>query len=104
MKFLVLLMLLLLNCETALAKDLVVVGAEWCAFCVKQKQFIKNNPNVVAKFNLEYIDADEHPEVVNELKVKVFPSSFIFDDNNKKIGELRGFTPTNFKEWIKKYE
>lgn len=86
-----------------MAKDLIIVGAEWCPYCVKQKQFIQNNPDVVVNFDVEYIDADKHPEVVNKLKVKVFPSSFIFD-NHKKIGELKGFTANSFKEWIQKYE
>ena len=103
MKLFKLLILLLLSCSTAYAKDLLVVGADWCPYCVKQKQYMKDNPDIIKNFDLEYIDIDEHPELVNKLHIKVYPTSFIFD-NNKKIGELRGFTPYNFTEWLKKYE
>ena len=103
MKLLKLLILLLLSCNTVYAKELMVIGAKWCPYCVKQKQYMKNNPDVIKNFNLEYIDIDEHRELINKLNIKVYPTSFIFDDN-KKIGELRGFTPYNFTEWLKKYE
>jgi len=103
MKLFKLLILLLLSCNTVYAKELIVIGAEWCPYCVKQKQYMEDNPDVIKNFNLEYIDIDEHPELRNKLNIKVYPTSFIFD-NNKKIGELRGFTPYNFKEWLKKYE
>ena len=103
MKLFKLLILLLLSCNTVYAKELIVIGAEWCPYCVKQKQYMEDNPDVIKNFNLEYIDIDEHPELRNKLNIKVYPTSFIFE-NNKKIGELRGFTPYNFKEWLKKYE
>ena len=103
MKLFKLLILLLLSFNTVYAKELIVIGAEWCPYCVKQKQYMEDNPDIIKNFNLEYIDIDEHPELKNKLNIKVYPTSFIFE-NNKKIGELRGFTPYNFKEWLKKYE
>jgi len=104
MKFLILLIVLLLQVDDVYAKELIVVGAKWCPYCIKQQEYIKNNPEIIKNFEYTYIDVDEHPELIQKLNIKVYPSSFIFGDNNKKIAELHGFTSKNFKEWIKKYE
>lgn len=86
-----------------LAKELIVVGANWCRYCVEQKQYLQNNPKVIEGFTYEYIDIDKNPELIDKLNIKVYPTSFIFDDN-KKIGELKGFSVNRFKQWINKYE
>ena len=104
MKYLISLIIVLSLVTGVDAKELIVVGAEWCPYCVKQKQYMKDNPDVIKNFDMEYLDVDEHPELISKLNIKVYPSSFIFDDNNKKIGELRGFTAPKFNEWIKRYE
>lgn len=104
MKYLISLIVVLFLATVVNAKELIVVGADWCPYCVKQKQYMKDNPDTIKNFNMQYLDVEKHPELKSKLNIKVYPSSFIFDDNHKKIGELRGFTPHNFKEWIKKYE
>ena len=104
MKYLISLIIALSLVTSVDAKELIVVGADWCPYCVKQKQYMKDNPDVIKNFDMEYLDVDEHPELKSKLNIKVFPSSFIFDDNHKKVGELRGFTAAKFNEWIKRYE
>jgi glutaredoxin len=104
MKLLISLIIALSLYGVVSAKELIVVGAEWCPFCIKQKQYMKDNPEIIQSFDMQYLDVDEHPELVKKLNIKIYPSSFIFDDNHKKIGELRGFTSQKFKDWIKKYE
>ena len=104
MKFIASLIILLWLCDMAYTKELIVVGAKWCPYCTKQQEYIKNNPEVMKNFKYTYMDVDEHPELIHKLDIELYPSSFIFDDDNKKIGELNGFIPKNFKEWIKRYE
>ena len=104
MKYIISLLIVLCLSTVATAKELIVVGADWCPYCVKQKQYMKDNPDVIKNFDMEYIDVDKNPELRSKLNIKVFPSSFIFDDNHRKVGALRGFTPAKFNEWIKRYE
>jgi len=104
MKYIISLLIVLCLSTVATAKELIVFGADWCPYCVKQKQYMKDNPDVIKNFDMEYIDVDKNPELRSKLNIKVFPSSFIFDDNHRKVGELRGFTPAKFNEWIKRYE
>ena len=104
MKYLISLIIVLCLATVVNAKELIVVGADWCPYCVKQKQYMKDNPSVIKNFDMQYLDVDEHPELKSKLNIKVYPSSFIFDNNHKKVGELRGFTPAKFNEWIKRYE
>ena len=104
MKYIISLLIVLCLSTVATAKELIVVGADWCPYCVKQKQYMKDNHDVIKNFDMEYIDVDKNPELRSKLNIKVFPSSFIFDDNHRKVGELRGFTPAKFNEWIKRYE
>jgi len=103
MKLIVLLIALLFQANDIYAKELIVVGADWCAYCIKQKQYIENNPQIIDGFAYEYINIEEHPELIEKLKLKVYPTSFIFDDEHKKVGQLSGFTITKFNKWIKKY-
>ena len=103
MKYIVALLAILLSSQ-CYAKELIVVGADWCSYCVKQKTYIENNPQIIDGFIYEYLDIEEHPELIKKLNIQVYPTSFIFDDNHKKVGELRGFTSEQFNNWIKKYE
>lgn len=103
MKYLIFLLLFLIPIKSD-AKELIVVGANWCGYCIEQKKYLENNPEIIEHFTYEYLDIEEHPELIKKLNIKVYPTSFIFDDEHKKVGELRGFTSNKFNEWIKKYE
>ena len=59
MRSLLLTLILFLSCNTCLAKDLIILGADWCPACIKLKNFIKDNTSVVEKFNVEIIDIDK---------------------------------------------
>jgi glutaredoxin len=90
----------LLNCGVCLAKDLVIVGADWCPSCVQLKRFIDSN---TVNYEVEYIDYDSDPDMVKKLKVTRIPMSFIFDDNNKLQSKKLGFD-SSYKEWLKNNE
>tara|TARA_R100000278_G_scaffold117578_1_gene97627 strand:- start:1465 stop:1776 length:312 start_codon:yes stop_codon:yes gene_type:complete len=103
MRSLLLTLILFLSCNTCLGKDLIILGADWCPACIKLKNFIKDNPSVVEKFNVEIIDIDKDPETKNRLKVRLLPTSVIINDNNKVEARLEGYTKQNFINWLKKY-
>lgn len=104
MRYIVTLLLFLCLINYADSKEMIVVGADWCPYCIKQKNYLSSNPELIKDFDYEYIDVDEHPELVKKLNIRVYPTTFIFDDDHKKVGELRGFTSEKFKQWIKQYE
>lgn len=104
MKYLTLLILLLLSSNNVFAKDLLVVGAAWCPYCVKLKSHIEQNPEIVKQYDFEYIDIDNHPELKQKFNLDAYPTSFIFDDNKKMLSKFKGFQPNKFNQWLKKYE
>ena len=98
----ILVSVLLLNTNLCLGKDLIIAGADWCPACAKLKNFIKSNPEVVADFDLQMIDVDKHPEIKKNLKVRLLPTSVIFNDDNKIQAKLEGYTKQNFINWLNK--
>lgn len=89
-----------LNLGVCLAKDLIIVGADWCPSCVQLKRFIDSNK---VNYEVEYINYDSNPDVVKKLKISRIPMSFIFDDNNKLQSKKLGFD-SSYKQWLKNNE
>ena len=104
MRSLLIILTFFLSYNTCLAKDLIILGADWCPSCVNLKKFIKDNPSVVEKFDVEIIDIDKDPEIKKRLKVRLLPTSVIIDDDNKVEARLEGYTKTNYINWLKKYQ
>jgi len=101
---LLIVLLCLINHNIVYGEELIVVGAEWCHFCVQLKEYIKKNPKIIEKYNkVQYIDIDEHPEIIQELNTTTYPTSFIFR-KNKLISKKQGFSPNSYIEWLKKNE
>lgn len=84
------------------SKDLIIFSAEWCPSCVTLKNFIKSNPDQVKDFDIQIIDVDKNPEVQKELKIKLLPTSIIFDDKDKIQSRLEGFQSSNYSNWLLK--
>ena len=93
---------LLLSTNICLGKDLIIAGADWCPACVKLKNFIKTNPKQLENFDVQIIDIDKNPEIKKNLKVRLLPTSVIFNDDNKIQAKLEGFTEQNFINWLNK--
>lgn len=106
MKFLISLVVLLLLLSPSLlyGKELLIIGADSCVYCVKLQQHIENNPDIVKNYTVEYINIEEYPDLKDSLNIDSYPTSFIFDDNKQILDRLKGFEPNKFNRWIKKYE
>lgn len=102
MRYLLLILLLSMGCVEA--KDLLIVGAKGCVYCTKIQKHISDSPSIVEKFNVEYVDIAEYPDLKDKLKIKAYPTSFIFDDNDQLISTLQGFNQKTFTEWVKQHE
>lgn len=99
MKYL-LTILLALSTTNLFAKELLVVGADWCPACVALKHFIQKNPKDIQEYDVEIIDIDKHPEIYKSLNIKLLPTSFIFEDN-KAISKKEGFNQKSYSDWLR---
>ena len=91
--------LLFLTPSICLGKELIIFGADWCPACVKLKNFVNSNPKELEGFDIQIIDIDKNPEVKKGLKIRLLPTSVIFD-NDKLQSKLEGYTQSNFTNWI----
>lgn len=61
-------------------KTIVFVGASWCGPCQNAKNALKTSPLTgTLSDEIIYVDADKHPDVVKQLKVKSFPTTFVYE-------------------------
>lgn len=85
------------------AKELIILGADWCPSCVKLKRFLQLKPNEIQYLtSIEIIDIDKDQDLKNKLKVRVIPTSFIFDDDGKILDRKEGFSESGYKSWLNK--
>ncbi len=88
---------------SASAKELVILGADWCPSCVKLKKFLQLNPKEVQYLtSIQIVDIDKDPDLKEQLKVRVVPTSFIFDDDGKIQDRKEGFSESGYKSWLNK--
>lgn len=92
--------LLALSTTNLFAKELLVVGADWCPACVSLKRFIEQDAKDIQEYDVEIIDIDKHPEIYKSLKIKLLPTSFIFEDG-KIISKKQGFRQKDYTDWLR---
>ena len=102
MQKIILCLLLFMLPNVCLAKDLLVLGADWCPACVKLKQYLASNGDKV-NFKIEHINIDKNPKMKKRLKVSSIPASFIFDDNGNVQSKKIGFD-SSYTKWLKDNE
>tara|TARA_Y100000385_G_C12674721_1_gene459470 strand:- start:145 stop:477 length:333 start_codon:yes stop_codon:yes gene_type:complete len=89
----------------AIAKELLIFGADWCPSCVKLKNFVNKTPNLFKKFKeVKIINIDKHPELKKELSITKIPTSVIFSDDGKIDTKKTGFSQTQYIDWLKNNE
>lgn len=103
MRILCSILLFLLLTTTLCAKELVVLGADWCPSCVKLKKFLESNPKEIQYFtSVDIINIDNDPDLKQKLKIKLIPTSFIFNDQGKIESKKEGFSESSYREWLDK--
>lgn len=103
MKYLMFAVIFFSSISSLEAKELLIVGADWCKYCSKLKTYIANNPEPLKNYTVEYLDIDKYPELKFQLNIQSYPTSFIFEDK-KIISSLQGFNHKTFTEWLKENE
>lgn len=102
MRKIILCLMLFMLPNVCLAKDLLVLGADWCPACVKLKQYLANNRSKI-KFKVDNVNIDKNPKMKERLKVKSIPASFIFDDDGNLQSTKIGFD-SSYTKWLKDNE
>lgn len=103
MKILFSLLLFILLTTSVSAKELIVLGADWCPSCVKLKKFLQSDPKEIKYLkDIQILDIDDNPDLKDKLKVRVIPTSFIFDDDGKIQDKKEGFSSSSYKSWLNK--
>jgi thioredoxin-related protein len=76
---------------------IMFVTAKWCQFCHKMENDTFTNPAIARKmqngFVPLWIDADEHPELLEKLKVDMFPAMLFFGPDGKFRERTGGYMP-----------
>ncbi len=74
---------------------LVMVSAPWCGYCQKMLKTTFRDEKLIGHldqcFVPVYLDADEHPELVEELQVEGLPTTLIISPEMKVILRLSGY-------------
>lgn len=73
--------------------------AEWCGYCHKMKATTFADPAVVQQVNADFIpvmlDADQHSELVEKLKLKGLPATVVVDPSLRILKKLNGYQKTD---------
>ena len=86
------------------AKDVIIVTAEWCPACTKLKEFILENEDDVKDLDIQYIDIDKNPEIKKELRIKLLPTTIIFNDDDVMQARMEGYSQPKYSQWLNKYK
>lgn len=87
-------------------KLLTVFTANWCGPCQQFKQDILKDPGITAQYKVELIDIDTHENLVQDKKIKVFPTFIISeyqDDKEVEISRMTGYGRAELPGWLKKH-
>lgn len=73
----------------------VVVGAHWCGYCRQLQEQTLRNPSLVSRINDRFIpvliDADEQPELTQQLQVESMPTILIISPERRIVYRSSGF-------------
>ena len=75
-------------------------GAIWCKECLVMRSMWQEIEKDINGFEVEYYDADENPEKLEEYSIKDIPVFIFLDKNSQEIFRLQGIQ--NKKDLIEK--
>lgn len=83
-------------------KDLLIIfGASWCKHCVRMKNDIQSNENIVQDTIVCYLDIEKNKEVASEYRVKNIPD-YILLKNKVEVKRRVGYENIKkFAKWLK---
>ncbi|QDT63237.1 thioredoxin family protein [Calycomorphotria hydatis] len=74
---------------------LIQVTAEWCGFCKKMLKETYTDEGIAKHANGCFIpltvDADEYPELMEELQIDAYPSTLVIDPSGQVVSRVKGF-------------
>jgi thioredoxin 1 len=80
---------------------IIVFGADWCSYCVKQKKEIWGKLGKFENLVVIQVDIDKNPDIANKFNIKKLPTT-IYMKNNKVINTKLGYkNPQEFYAWIR---
>lgn len=70
----------------------VMLGADWCSYCVKQKPIVqKLAQDYAGKVRFEILNSDEHKDLKKALGVSGIPAMFIFGKHLTELVYAKGY-------------
>ena len=74
---------------------LVLVSAPWCGYCQQMLKTTFRDEKLIGQLNQSfvpvYLDADDYPEAVEELKVEGLPTTLVISPEMKVVERLSGY-------------
>lgn len=68
-------------------------GAPWCGPCKVQDKIL--NEMIDEGYNVEFINVEEHEELIDKFRIFNLPSIIILDDENNEVKRFIGLTQKN---------
>lgn len=102
MRKLILAFLLSISPALSFADDIWIFSADWCGPCRSLKSFLKTYHETLEEqgHRISIIDIDDNPELAKKYKVRLVPTTIVFDDNKNEKDRLSGFSSTGWPKWI----
>jgi protein disulfide-isomerase len=85
---------------------LLYVTSKCCFYCEKMRHETYANTDVVGDIYHNFvpvsIDSKRHPELVEHLRVRRFPTTFIVGRDNRVVDSISGYVgPEQMRSWLK---
>lgn len=78
---------------------IVVFSADWCVYCKKLKNDLKNISNL-DKYIVCIIDIEKDKSLARKWKVKNLPTSVAINSSQEVISQIVGYKRNNYESWI----
>lgn len=81
---------------------LLIFTADWCHYCKVLKGHITDDPSMVSKLIVCFVDYDYRSDLVKEFNVKIIPDSFLYKDKIERKRKTGFKSKNDYIEWLKK--
>lgn len=81
---------------------LLIFGADWCAYCVKQKRELWANVGILDDIIILSINIDNDPDTAKIYGIRKIPTTVFLKSGNEKDRKNGYSNLADFKKWLKK--